>query len=135
MSINVPKIKLLTTREVAEHLGIPVSGVLGLIHKGELKAVTIGHGWRVSESSLRDWIKRNFGKQNVFAMNRQVDLNDESRVTMRPNIKRGSLNLLQHVLILETQSRACWDCLFVDIYGQIACVKSFEKRLRVTESD
>jgi len=62
MSINVPKVRLLTTREVANHLEIPISGVLGLIHKGELKAVTIGHGWRISEDSLRTWINRNFGK-------------------------------------------------------------------------
>ncbi|NJN43470.1 MAG: helix-turn-helix domain-containing protein [Anaerolineae bacterium] len=42
----------LSTRETAEHLGIPPHGVRKLIYAGELQAMKVGRNWVIKKSAL-----------------------------------------------------------------------------------
>jgi excisionase family DNA binding protein len=42
----------LSTREMAEHLGIPLHGVRKLIYAGELQAMKVGRNWVIKKSEL-----------------------------------------------------------------------------------
>ncbi len=49
--------ELLTPQEVAQKLKIDMSTVYRWIREGRLKAVKIGHFWRISESELNRLLK------------------------------------------------------------------------------
>ena len=49
--------KLFTPQEVAQKLKIDMSTVYRWIREGRLKAVKIGHFWRISESELNRLLK------------------------------------------------------------------------------
>jgi len=49
--------KLFTPQEVAQKLKIDMSTVYRWIREGRLKAVKIGHFWRISESELSRLLK------------------------------------------------------------------------------
>jgi excisionase family DNA binding protein len=48
--------KLLKIKEVAEILGVSKSTVYNMVHRGELPAVGIRGGMRVSAAALRKWM-------------------------------------------------------------------------------
>jgi len=48
-----------TPQEVAKKLKIDMSTVYRWIREGHLKAVKIGHGWRISESELNRLLSGN----------------------------------------------------------------------------
>lgn len=51
--------ELFTPQEVAQKLKIDMSTVYRWIREGRLKAVKIGHFWRISESELSRLLKGN----------------------------------------------------------------------------
>ena len=50
------KIKLYSTPEVAERLGISYKSALKMINKNEIKALSLGNSYFVSENALRELI-------------------------------------------------------------------------------
>ena len=50
--------KLLTTQEVADHLGLTQRTIYTYIQSGSLRAVKIGREWRIKESELEAFINR-----------------------------------------------------------------------------
>lgn len=55
--------KYLTVTEVAELLQVHWQSVLNYIKKGELEAVKLGRGYRISEKSIEDFIKKRTTKR------------------------------------------------------------------------
>ena len=47
---------IMTTKEVAEDLGLSTRTVLDLIHTGELPAYRIRRNWRIRRSDLEKWV-------------------------------------------------------------------------------
>ena len=56
--LTVPEGRLLRVREVADALSVSNMTVYRLINDGALRAIRVGHGWRVSESDLRAYLTR-----------------------------------------------------------------------------
>lgn len=50
------KIKVYTTKEMAEILKVTTRTILTYCETGRIKGVKIGHQWRVSEENLRAFI-------------------------------------------------------------------------------
>ncbi len=48
--------KLLTTRQAAEFLDIPESGIRRYLRKGSLKGYQVGQRWKVPVSALQDFL-------------------------------------------------------------------------------
>ena len=48
--------RLLRVREVAESLAVSNMTVYRLIRDGQLRAVRVGHGWRISEADLAGFL-------------------------------------------------------------------------------
>lgn len=55
--------KYLTVTEVAELLKVHWQSVLTYIKKGELEAVKIGRGYRISEQAIEEFIKKRTTKR------------------------------------------------------------------------
>lgn len=49
--------EFLTTKQVAEKLNIAISTVTFYIRTGQLKAIKLGKGYRVTEENLENFIK------------------------------------------------------------------------------
>ncbi|HZU71533.1 MAG TPA: helix-turn-helix domain-containing protein [Acidimicrobiales bacterium] len=49
---------LLRVREVAEALAVSNMTVYRLIRDGQLAAIRVGHGWRVPETALDEYLSR-----------------------------------------------------------------------------
>ncbi len=49
-------IKMYTSEEVANKLGVNYRTALNKIRTGEIRGVKLGNGWSVSETALRDYI-------------------------------------------------------------------------------
>jgi excisionase family DNA binding protein len=54
--------KLLTTQEVADHLGLTQRTIYTYIQSGSLRAIKIGREWRIKESELEAFINRGSGE-------------------------------------------------------------------------
>ena len=54
--------KLLTTQEVADHLGLTQRTIYTYIQSGSLRAIKIGREWRIKESELEAFISRGSGE-------------------------------------------------------------------------
>ena len=54
--------KLLTTQEVADHLGLTQRTIYTYIQSGSLRAVKVGREWRIKESELEAFINRGNGE-------------------------------------------------------------------------
>lgn len=50
--------RLLRVREVAEALSVSNMTVYRLIRDGEIRAFRVGHGWRVPEADLQEYLAR-----------------------------------------------------------------------------
>ena len=50
--------RLLRVREVAASLSVSTMTVYRLIHDGQLRAIRIGHGWRIPEGDLNSYLAR-----------------------------------------------------------------------------
>lgn len=50
-------IKLLSVDQVAKRLGVHRKTVLNWIHSGDLVALTLGKGYKVTEDDLREFLK------------------------------------------------------------------------------
>lgn len=53
-----PEARLLRVRVVAEFLAVSNMTVYRLIRDGKLKAVRVGHGWRISEADLAGFLEK-----------------------------------------------------------------------------
>ena len=53
--------RLLRVKEVAGTLSVSNMTVYRLIHDGQLRAIRVGHGWRISESDLAGFLQRPTG--------------------------------------------------------------------------
>lgn len=54
--------KLLTTQEVADHLGLTQRTIYTYIQSGSLRAVKVGREWRIKETELEAFINRGSGE-------------------------------------------------------------------------
>ena len=50
--------RLLRVKEVAGALSVSNMTVYRLIHDGQLRAIRVGHGWRISETDLAGFLQR-----------------------------------------------------------------------------
>ena len=50
--------RLLRVKEVADALSVSNMTIYRLIRDGELQAVRVGHGWRISEGDLAAYLER-----------------------------------------------------------------------------
>jgi excisionase family DNA binding protein len=50
--------RLLRVKEVADALSVSNMTIYRLIRDGELRAVRVGHGWRISEGDLSAYLER-----------------------------------------------------------------------------
>ena len=50
--------RLLRVKEVADALSVSNMTIYRLIRDGELRAVRVGHGWRISEGDLAAYLER-----------------------------------------------------------------------------
>ena len=61
-TVRVPVVikesRLLRVKEVADALSVSNMTIYRLIRDGELQAVRVGHGWRISESDLVAYLER-----------------------------------------------------------------------------
>lgn len=55
---GAPEPRLLRVREVAQSLAVSNMTVYRLIRDGQIKAVRIGHGWRIPEGELAGFLGR-----------------------------------------------------------------------------
>lgn len=51
-------IKLLTVDQVAERLGVHRKTILNWIHSGDLVALALGKGYKITEDDLKEFLKR-----------------------------------------------------------------------------
>lgn len=53
--------RLLRVREVADALAVSNMTVYRLIRDGELRAIRVGHGWRIAEADLTTFLQGHIG--------------------------------------------------------------------------
>ena len=56
--IVIQESRLLRVKEVADALSVSNMTIYRLIRDGELAAVRVGHGWRISEGDLTAYLER-----------------------------------------------------------------------------
>jgi excisionase family DNA binding protein len=56
--VVIQESRLLRVKEVADALAVSNMTIYRLIREGELAAVRVGHGWRISEGDLAAYLDR-----------------------------------------------------------------------------
>jgi len=63
--------------EIAEHYNLKPATVRKWIREGKLKAVKLGHLWRVKEEDLKDFVKEDTRQANKRMFNKWVEQGKE----------------------------------------------------------
>src|SRR5436190_5952612 len=84
-SINCPMHNLLTVKETAEYLRIPLPTVYYLVQRGKIPAIQIGGRWRIKKSALDHDILRQDrqGQPTVLVVDDDLGLQDLFRTFLK----------------------------------------------------
>jgi excisionase family DNA binding protein len=97
--MNEPKIKrIMSPKEVAEYLAVSRMTVMRLLESGELGSIRVGAQWRITESQLKEYIRRNSTEVTCKSVNeglRQDDIFgkeecDEGRRAIAERCRKGT---------------------------------------------
>src|ERR1700732_3677899 len=107
---------LLTVKETAKYLRIPLPTVYYLVQRGQLPAIQIGGRWRIKKSSLdKDVLKEDkSGQPTVLVVDDDESLQNLFRIFLKKiGFSRGVVGTVKEALaVLEKQK---FDLIFLDL--------------------
>src|ERR1700694_1176174 len=116
VAVSVPMHNLLTVKETAKYLRIPLPTVYYLVQRGQLPAIQIGERWRIKKSSLdKDILKEDkSGQPTVLFVDDDESLQNLFKLFLKKiGFSRVVVGTVKEALVaLEKQK---FDLIFLDL--------------------